>query len=201
MRGAVLEADAMLARQHVEHAGDIGRPVPRPDRRRTRRAPPRTGVCRPRRQLQRHVTATAREPCGPTEMIDRCGAHGQRPQCDAGGLANRPLQDERPRVVGDAAHDVQPSRRAGDEDRTPSRSALCAQAPPLTRAATACRKPREVGNVVRDPRRGTAARRCHATRPRRFSARCRCGSTSPSARSLAKPIQVTSDVTSSGAAS
>ena len=62
------------------------------------------------------------------------------------------------------------------------------------------RKPREVGNVVRDPRRGLQPT-CHATRPRRFSARCRCGSTVALSRSLAKPIQVTSDATSSGAAS
>ena len=59
---------------------------------------------------------------------------------------------------------------------------------------------RQVGNTIRDPRR-RMQRSCHATRPRRFSARSRCGSTVALRRWLAKPIQVTSDATSSGAAS
>ena len=193
----MLEAYGMLARQHMEHAGHIRRPVPG----RIRGEPGAHLLVRAfpvGDQRQRHLTATRVALRAGRDDDDAPLAPGT--QRDACGLANRPLQDERPGVVGDAPHDVQPPRRARDEDGSLVVIGSLRQHAAVDVRGHGTRKPREVGNVVRDPRR-RMQRTCHATRPRRFSARCRCGSTVALSRSLAKPIQVTSDATSSGAAS
>ena len=195
--GAVLKASGMLARQHMEHAGNIRRPVSA----RIRGEPGAHLLVRAfpvGDQIQRHVTAP-RVPLR-ADRDDEDAPLAPRTQRDSCGLPNRPLQDERSRIIGNAPHDIQPAWRARDEDGSLIVVGSVSQHAVFDAGGNRIRKPREVGNVVRDPRRGMQPT-CHAIRPRRFSARCRCGSTVARNRSLAKPIQVTSDATSSGAAS
>ena len=98
-------------------------------------------------EVQRDITVTL--DAATSNRCDRETPFGPRQQGHAGGLANGPLKHERARVVGDAAHHVQPSGRAGDEDRI----AVCDGAP----RPCACAQPGrhvggesfEVGNAVR----------------------------------------------------
>jgi hypothetical protein len=66
-------------------------------------------------QVQRDVAATL--DAATFHRCDREALLGPRQKGNAGCLANGPLKDKSARVVADAAHHVQPTWRAGDEDR------------------------------------------------------------------------------------
>ena len=156
MRGALFEADAMLARQHMEHTRDVGCPVPI----RIGREPRAHVLVRSVAvgdDIQRHVTPpllTLRPGRDDGEMGGTPAA-----QRDAGGLANRPLQYQRSRVVGDPAHDVQPSGRARDEDGSMSAIRRLRPGPGLDAGLDRRRESRDVRQDVAGSGTGPEARR------------------------------------------
>ncbi len=112
-RRAAVEREALLSGEHVKHPGDVRRPMPRmvPREPLARALVRRSAVLE---QIERHPRDVRARGVRRLDVQDAIGAplHGH-----ARGLADRPLQHQRAGVVGDAAHDVEPPRGAGDEHR------------------------------------------------------------------------------------
>ena len=112
-RRAAVEGEALLSGKHVKYPGDVRRPMPGMVSRE-----PLAGA-RVRRsavleEIERHSGDVRARGVRRLDVQDAIGAplHGH-----ARGLPDRPLQHQRAGIVGDAAHDVEPPRRAGDKHR------------------------------------------------------------------------------------